>query len=205
MSRGIRLSTGDLLLGNWMTVLGRLSHHSGQRYGHIAFVVVIDEVPHAYEISHEGKNPSIIPMREYLNSPTLIELDVRQLKVPLNTIQEEAFKQTLLKYRETTYPSLGKVLARVSSGQVKSKRRNELICSELVYSVLESMEWVPELRAVAGERSVLPDMFLPGVMVSIDRLYIPELRDLYKRKYTRAEATRILKPQLNQVGQLLLS
>ena len=206
MSRALKLNSGDLLIGNWMTVLGRLTSLSGQRWGHIGFVVNIDGAPHAYEISSEGRNPIIIPMQEYLNNKTLIELTVRQLKVPFNVMQEEAFKQTLIKYEDTVYPSLGKVISRVSGGPLPKGRgrRDELLCSELVYSILQSMEWVPELRVVTGNRTILPDMFIPGVIANIDTMYSNELKLLYKKDHTQAEAAEILEPQLNLIGQLLL-
>jgi hypothetical protein len=215
----LTLQSGDLLLGNWVSVLGRLANKSGQRWGHVGLIVHVDHAgPNVYDISLTSQKPVVTPLAEYLANPALTELAVRQLAKPLSEAEDVQFRHQLVSHDKTRYPAIGDVLRRLSqpperptsdprevaSRLVRDSR--ELTCAELVRSVLWNVQWLTRGHTgkdYARAPTILPDDFAPGRLRELDSRYEPFLKLIARRDVSANDAYLLLRPQLEPFAQYL--
>ena len=201
----VTLHTGDILIGNWITVVGRIGALGGQRYTHCGVVVNLDKDGlFAYDITNTSNNPITTPMEHYIENPLLSDLSVRQLKKPMSETDEERFKQVLCDHSVVSYPPLKSVLGKLGhSVKPEQPVAGQMVCSELVYSLFRRMEWVPPKDRVLGNLPLLPDNLLPGGIRDLDVRYEGQVKLIAKRNMTREQSMKLLQPQLLSLANLL--
>jgi hypothetical protein len=209
MAAAITVKSGDIVLGNWQTLLGRIATKGGQRWGHAAIVVTHEGQPHVYEISVASGKPVMTSLEDYLKDPTLKELAFRQLRQPLGIFEEEEFVEALLAHEHARYPPLGEVFARLTGGGAPEiGDGGKYLCSELVFAILRMMRWISDAEeqqdAPRSGAPLLPDQLAPGGGIpQLDSRYEPKMKVVVRREIGTVEGLRMLEPQLMHLGQYL--
>lgn len=221
MSSTLEISTGDIIFSNWVTILGALAAKSGQKWGHVGMIIVLDEIAYVAEISLEQSTPKLIPLNQYLEDPRIIMVGIRKTKKPYSGPTEDLIMTNITEMmgEGVHYPSIGEALARFM-GAVRHDHTS--ICSEFVTQVLTRSNIVngPQLgshytgrtlvngKEVKHEYSIiLPDHLMPasypkGTKI-LDHVYVHTIIEVPINEHTHEQRLALLKDQSGMLPHML--
>lgn len=222
MSSTLEVATGDIIFSNWVTVLGALAAKSGQKWGHVGMIVVLDEIAYVAEISLEQSRPKLIPLDTYLEDPRLVAVGIRKTRKSYGQATEDLIMTNITEMmgEGIHYPSIGEALARFM-GAVRHDHTS--ICSEFVTEVLSRSgivhgpglgEHYKAVRITKGGREqthefsvILPDHLMPvtynkGTKI-LDHVYVPTIVEVPINEHTHEQKLALLKDQCGILPHML--
>lgn len=217
----LEVSTGDIIFSNWVTLLGALAAKSGQKWGHVGMIIVLDDTAYVAEISLEQSTPKLIPLTTYLEDPRIISVGIRKTKKQYGGATEDLIMSNITNMMSegVHYPSIGEALARFM-GAIRHDHTS--ICSEFVTQVLTRSNIVkgPELgehykstrihkgREEKHEYSIiLPDHLMPSTFEKgtkiLDHVYSPTVVEVPINDHTHEQRLAMLKDQCGLLPHML--
>jgi hypothetical protein len=184
-------ATGDLFFSNSYTITSTIQRKMLDGvYGHAGLIIELDGEICVYDISATSHFPVITELNHYIRDPGLTDIAVRRLIKPLghdkiNTLGSICEK----KHKAVTYPAPDRVLKKITAGKGAA---NEMLCSELIESIVMEAGIVKS-RDVRTERgSFLPEKMLPGRDSRFDAMYASDLIKTTVKVYSQSQAAAIL-------------